>query len=374
MSAERIDVKQVAPESYFADRDRWDALVAASGADPLFNGWSWQASWWAAFGTLNRLEPVFLEARLKGRVAGRLSLVRSRARVRGVSVETLQLLGNLARGPTTIRSEFMDAICDPMGREDVTTAMLEFVATDVAWDELMLTDLTEQGALDMALDRFCLRHGTYHRRYGPEMSYEVRIEGPFEDFKSRLSESARRRMFGQRRRLVAKGRHEALRLEEEPFSNPRAASVLDALHEKRWGAPLLGAGRAEFFRCLAGNLPLGALRVSTLRVSDRAISALLNVRIGQRESNIQGGFDALSCQGLSPSRLHWGMLLEEAFKLGSPEVFDLLVGRGRRDDFKADFCRPVRSCLTRHIVRRGWLSTGLRARKIAARCFGVVRA
>jgi hypothetical protein len=356
-----VEVQQVPPDVFFADAKAFDGLLTGSDQDALFNGYAWQSSWWDAFGEMHGLEPMFLEARnLEGRLVGRLALVRRRARDLGLPVRTLELLGNLWRGPATLRSEFLDLVADQEHRSDVVQVIVNHVFRQIPWDEWILQDLDDVSALSGAVRARSGRR-TLVRLLSEDRGFEIRIDETLEHFKHRLSANARRKLFAQRARLESLG---AVSLMREPVENASAFEELDRLHEQRWGAPLLGGGRARFLALLSSRLGPGAVTISELRVGASVISSLLQVRVGNREINLQGGFDADAAGRTSPSRLHWGYLIEDAFAQRKVDVLDLLAGGGKAAGFKEDFANDGRRMVTLQVVRQPLLAAAHRARRM----------
>lgn len=349
--------QRVTPSQYFGDPAMWERLRAAAGADPLFMSAVWQQNWWNCFGALSGLEPYFIEVSTGGSVVGRAGFVRHEVRQLGRSWCRMEVLGNLWHGPATMRSEYLDVIAVPEIRSHVVRAIARVLRKEATWDEMVFVDIEGDSDIVWHVCESGARK-LFARPVSQETSYEIHIEGTFQSFVSELSVGARRRHFGQRRRLEARG---PLALEDHPYADASARAELDRLHALRWGAPLLHGGRDEFFSAIAAQLPHGALSISLLRSGGRAISALLQVRLGEREYNLQGGFDAASATGVSPTRLHWGLLIERAYREGAPRIIDLLAGGGRQDNFKADFSRRGRAIATWHVIRNRPLALACRA-------------
>lgn len=353
-----MHVIQVSAEEYFRDEQGWTDTLRDSDADRLFMSHAWQQSWWEAFGARNDLEACFLETRNGLRTVGRLALVRRRVRVRGWPVRSLELLGNLWRGPATLRTELLDVVAGRDCAHHVARAFLDHLVEDRAWTQMVMLDTAADGALGECLKSAAIG-GIYSTAPAVEPTWWVAADGGFEQFTQSLTPSARRRFFGQRQKLATLG---ALRLELTSVEDPVALQILDRLHGERFGSPLFGGGRAEFFSLLARRLPTDAVRISILRAGGRPVSALLNVRSAGVEYNLQGGFDAAYCRGTSPGKLHWGMLIEQACDRGEQVRFELLAGGGRGDDFKAEFAQTGRPLVSRRWVRQPVLAAAHRLR------------
>jgi hypothetical protein len=342
-------VEVVPPGLFFRDASAWDSLVARSGIDPLFNGFAWQSSWWNAFADRLGLEPCFLEVSRARITVARLALFRRRTRDHGIPVNTLELVGNVWGGPPTMRSEFLDIACEPLEKAPVVGSIAEFIARDLAWGELLLLDIASASPLIERLTDPARALG-YCRTFDAGCGYEVAMgRDGFADFVRQLAAGARRRMYAGRRRLEGLG---PISTQQVAVEGKDDLELLDLLHALRWGRALLTDGREEFFEHLVSRMPRGAVQVSLLKAGARCVSAMLDVHIMDRAYNIQGGFDPEVCAGVSPGRLHWGTRIEEAFRSSTPQVFDLLVGGGRVENFKADFAIEARGLLSLQFVRQ----------------------
>jgi hypothetical protein len=323
--------------------------------------YAWQSQWWAAFGARHKLTPCFLEFRRDGAVRGRASLFRRRLKIKGVGFQTLEVLGNLWQGPATFRSEFLDVLAEPSERASIARTMLDWVSADAAWDVLACRDLDAQGALARHLETYSGAAGLPAERSDEGTAFEVRTEGDFEAYRASLSANVRRKMFGQRRRL------EDLAQGPVHLSEVQDFTELERLHTLRWGSPLLHGGRVEFLQGLRAALPEGSLTVSLFSAGQSCVSALLNARAGDgRIYNLQGGFDARSYESISPARLHWGQLIEQAFATRACRSIDLLLGGGRHDDYKREMATPGRTAVTYRCVRHPLLRAAQSARRALA--------
>ena len=357
-----LRVKRVLPAEYFSSRGGWDELVCQSGVDRLFLGYDWQRAWWQSFGPRLGLEPWFLLVLSGEDTVGRVGFFAHAVSKFGAKWGRLELLGNVWSGPATLRSEFLDIVAVPSLREEAADAVIGWLLSQRGWDELVLIDMSAESVLANHFSSSTIP-GCLRRHLGAERSYTVSITGTFEAFCAGLSAGERRRTFNQRKRLEARG---PLVIEDWAINDQVALAELERLHQLRWGSPLLGGGRLEMITALSQALPAGAVRVSLLKSGGRAVSALLQVRLSDTEYNLQGGLDAAFGKGVSPARIHWGMLIEKAYRDGIPKTFDLLAGGGKREQFKAAFAAPGRLMSSVHLIRDRRLALAYRVRDLAS--------
>ena len=351
-----IEIREATVAAFFADPGGWERLVAAAGVDPLFLGQPWVEAWWRSFSAVHGLEPVFFEAWQAGRRVGLAPFYRHRAGPPGLRGTRIELVGNIWRGPSTARSEFLDLVIDPAAGLPAARALLDRLQQDTGWQEFAPSDIAENSMLLAALPGHALSTLTT-REEGRSQSYEIEVRGTFDDYVASLTESARRRLFNQRRKLESRGPVE--HVIAPPGSFASFCGELDRLHALRFGSPYFSGTRRAFHAALIQALPATAPRLSLLRLAGRPVSALYNLRLGRHEYNLQAGFDPAESAGVSLAKLHWGYLIEASFQ--EPGLtLDLLLGEGKSTGFKQEFARPARRCRTLQMIRPGALAHAYR--------------
>lgn len=336
--------------NFLASRAEWQDLLARSDADPLFLGWEWQSCWWRNFAHPAGLQGHWLAARDRsGRLVGVAPLFKDRMVYRGINSRRLQFVGNVWRGPSTMRSEYLEFILDRERASEVADALIDQIAADSDWDEFILSDLDEASVTAMRLIEHPTARRWVTRRLNRYIGYAVPLEAGADAYKASLPASVRRRLFNLRRRLEALGSVEVEYALHDQFDE--YAHQLDVLHTHRWGEPFFVGRKGSFHRDLVNRLNGNAgLQLSLLKVGGRAVSALYNLRIGCREYNIQGGFNADACPGLPIALLHMGYVIERAAVEGVRSL-ELLIGGGKHRDFKREFAAPSRQVSAFQLLR-----------------------
>ena len=127
-------------------------------------------------------------------------------------------LGRIAQHDRTARfveevdTEFLDVACVKADRQSVCAGIADFVVRDESWSELVLQDVHASSPLIRAFMDAGKAAGL-PRLVGSESGYEVCVlPGGFDEFRRGLSSSARRRMFGGRKKLEKQG---AIEVEQE---------------------------------------------------------------------------------------------------------------------------------------------------------------
>jgi GNAT superfamily N-acetyltransferase len=356
-SIERLDDAMV--------RATWSSVHSeAPDLDRLFNSWEWQSSWWQNFAAANRLELRAMSAHSPvGGTVGIAPLYLHVGRRFGLPCRRLQLIGNIWGGPSTMRSEYLDFIASPAWRDQAVRAFLDEIERRRDWDELVLTDVDCSSATCEAIRSHRLAQHCLVRNFDEDDGYRIDTSGGFDAFLASLPSSSRRRIFLQRGKLAAGG---PITLEVDTGDRfTEFAQRLDRLHQMRWGTSFFSAAmlkfHGEFLRKLQGS---GECRISLMRIGDRDISALYNVRIQNVEYNLQGGFDADAARGVSVGSIHLGFAIESACVAGI-DSFELLVGRGKFREFKRDFAQQSRHVRTLQLVRGPLLASLYRVRDAA---------
>lgn len=355
-----LSVRRVAPVEYFADRDNWTYLANGDGCDQLFSSRIWQKNWWEAFGPPNSLEPFFLVFERDGLIVARIAFTVRKVRIGALQFRSMELLGNIWRGPATFRSEYLGLQADASFAAQAYELLWDFLKNLCMWDQLVLLDLLSTSPLKKVL----IQGSDPSWHVGilrDEVGYEIEILGSLDDYKSSLSSSTRRHMFGMRQRLASATDAHSL------LTNSDGFEVLNDLHRARWGGALLSNGRSKFLHGLQRDLGTGAMNTSILTSAGQPISALLNVVAGNRTYNLQSGFDSTLAPHMSPQLLHWGLVVEREFMKSRRSTIDLLLGSGKSEAYKARIAKEGRRATSVRVVRNRGLAMLYRARDVIKR-------
>ncbi len=356
-SETQLEVRLWTESEFCENAQHWEELMSRSECDRLFLSWAWQWNWWNTFGVANGLELRLYAAYRGGRLVGLAPLFRNVWRQRGVNIRRLQSIGNIWRGPMTMRTEYLDLIVDRAHKQEVTNALMTNMMDEEGWDELILTDLDLRSSAYSCLKR--ITGGIAIRVPVRYQSYEIRCEQSFSQYLASLSQNARRKLYGQRTKLQNYGAVRVEYFDAKDFS--LFSQTLNELHKHRWGRPFFVGLMGEFHQSLLSIFErLGRARLSVMFVGEQAVSAMYSLIVDGREYHLQGGFNAQFARSVSLGSLHLGYSIERAFADGV-QVIDLLVGGGRSTDFKRHFAIPLeRSCLVQIVrSRRLRLAYGL---------------
>ena len=335
----------------------WDDLANRSNANPLFMKWQWQHTWWREFGLPNKhkLHIIAVRDRSMRLIALAPFYWRERS-VYGVRTTRLEALGNLWQGPATMRSEYLEPLVDPHWLEPATTAIAESLATKPIFDDLVFSDvpLSSRNANQLLL--------TLQGKWSTRQLVRIRedetrfivLPNEFGDYLSALGGNTRRRLFGRRKYLNDIGSVSRKYATSDSLSH--YFELLNDFHVRRWGKPAFVGPTLTFHLTLAAHLlSKKQLRLSKISVDGRDVSVLYNAISGDREYNLQMGFDETFHGGkLSLGILHLGYAIEESID-NEIRIFDLLAGAGKTEHYKYRITNSGTQLCRWHVIRPRWL-------------------
>jgi hypothetical protein len=284
------------------------------------------------------------------------------------ALRRLQLVGQATWLPGTFPAEYPSLLTGPLddpALEACYRAALD-ATLETDWDDLHFSWLVHDSPLDRALRSWAAERGLLHLAIGPEYTYAVSTRGDAAEYCASLTANARRALFGKWPAAERRG------VRYEPGTARDASSHLDVLydlHDRRWQGGGMLRGPREFLRQMVdGNLTGVESRVSMLTCDGVPVSASLNVSAKSAVYNLQTGFDPASGGALPLGKLHHGREILRAFDDPATNRYDLLVGRGMKDDYKSMFATERKIVSTVWVIR----SRLLRAALVGRRALGVL--
>ena len=328
----------------------WNALLARSEADPLFQSWGWLTHWWQCYGDPLARPPHILAFYRDATLVGLAPLYFRHVRRGGLVARSVQLIGLAWRDPKPLISEYLDVIATPNDAAEVRDACLRvLLSEEPAWQELVfgLTAAGPQWRESVAAHG--PTHGYYIRQLDRSISYQASLGGDFHAYLGNLSQSTRRSVWNLRRRLEG---HGTVRLELlGPNDIATGFADLNRLHELRWRKPAFSGKRLAFHTELGRRLAVaGELVLSRLRVGGRVVSVLYDIRKNARQYNIKMAFDPGFSDRLSLGLMHLGYAMEEGAAQGVT-VYDFLAGPGQRNDYKRHLSQARRELSSVQLLR-----------------------
>lgn len=329
-TAEDLVVRRLDPERTWQDRERWEALLARSDADPLFMGWAWQSAWWETWGDDLGLTAYPLGIFDGDRLLGLAPLFLYDRRVMGRPRRELHFTGNAWRISPTVRTEYVDLIADRAHASAVRGAFLSYLGQRRDWDQLIVPDhVTEQSTADLGRVP-----GLPPVVRTMESGVVIDATGSFQVWLERLGRNTRLKAYN-RRRYLEQRTNVALYDESD---HARALDLLNALHVGRWDRPCFEGRSLQFHHRMLARLPSSArVQFSMLELGGTVRSVLYDLTLGGRMYNVQAAFDENYDRKVSLGTLHLGHAVERAFTDPSVKAYDLLAGSGKNTQYKKHF-------------------------------------
>jgi CelD/BcsL family acetyltransferase involved in cellulose biosynthesis len=338
-------------EEYLRAREQHTELLQRSSADPLFQSWDWLSLWWIHFGKPMPECRLRVLAALEGeRLIGLLPLVEGYGRRHKLlRLRAASVLGNFFRLGSAFPTEYQDVIAETGRESEVLDACLRHFRRHSDADELTIGWCHRSDRWREALMSARLYNWEYVRRVDPMMAYSASFSSGFDSYVRQLSGNSRRALVNLRKKLHEAGRV-VLHVATEP-EQPLMLSRLNELHALRWGAPAFDERRLQFHRELIARLACrNGVALSELRIDDRPVSVLYDLCAGQRQYNIQMGFDPDALKSGSLGLLHLGYAMESAATAGVKR-YDFLGGKGKNADYKQRFATDSIELATVQLIR-----------------------
>jgi CelD/BcsL family acetyltransferase involved in cellulose biosynthesis len=351
MTGARVHVEEWDENQFLAARQKHEELLARSHADPLFQSWDWLTLWWSHFGKQSGAQRLRVLATFdESRLIGLLPLMDGRrSRYRAFRLSSASVLGGTSRQHIGVPTEYQDVIAESGRETEVLQACLIHFQVNSRSDELTIGWCHR---IERWRSAFLVsRRGPweYFRLVDPLMAYSADLSHGFESYLGRLSANARRSVFNSRRKLHAVGSvtlHVATEREQEA-----ALIRLNSLHALRWGKQAFDEGRLRFHVDVISRLNARkSVAISELRINDRCVSVLYDLRAGQSQYNIQMGYDPQAMRSSSLGLLHLGYAIESAATSGF-QSYDFLGGKGRKTDYKMRIATDSLELATAQMVR-----------------------
>ncbi|MFQ5661401.1 MAG: GNAT family N-acetyltransferase [Gammaproteobacteria bacterium] len=334
-----ISVKELSEEDFLALEDGWNNLLKKSDADPLFLDWTWQITWWRQWSKTNEFQLFLLAAYTDdNKLVGLAPLYKCSCYIylKKLHYRQIQFIGSSWGSIETVRTEYLDFIVDNSRSIHVRNAFLSYLDQDLTWDQFIFSDINRNSiTINLVLQEKYFKN-TYRRIVYEDFVTYVNTYDSFSSFLSKLGRNTRYRLINRRNYLHRLGEVTLEYADQESIDDYFVC--LNNLHSSRWGEPCFAGSSLSFHKQLAKELyKHGCLRFSKLSLNKKPISILYDFKMGNKEYNIQTGFDERFGNRVSVGLLHIGMVIESACGDKSTDYFDLLAGPGKHSYYKAHF-------------------------------------
>ncbi|WP_405223894.1 GNAT family N-acetyltransferase [Lentisalinibacter sediminis] len=275
-------------------------------------------------------------------------MCRRKARLWGpLTLQRLELTGELWREAGTVMSEYLDLVVDRQHEDAVLDAFARYLGNRRDWGQLVAANTRESSLVARLTERRRAQSPSAHLdRTDALTAYRLDLRGGFSDWVSRLPGATRRKAVAHRRRCP-----DLRHVEQGYQALEDALDIMAGFHESRWGRVHFRGLRREFLLELAERDGFrDRIRLSMLCDGDRPVSVMYNLRAGDAEYNIQSAFMPHYSRGISLGYLHIGYSAEALCESGVAYL-DLLAGPGRARNYKRDFAGEATEIATQRLTR-----------------------
>lgn len=296
----------------------------------IFQTDAWQRAWWETWGADNGLEL------LRPWGEGGTGIYRSRYLVKGcLPLRSIEFVGGSYRKFRSTRTEY-NAFCSINETPTVAIAALNRLMDSHPWGEAVFSDLLSNSEEVAELFALARKKRWMIREAATDTAWQVHTDGSFEAYLATLGKNTRLRLYNRRKVLESLGdiNHQDI---YEVDQDPREFFFrLNSFHLQRWGKPAYGEKALAFNVAFLEKVGRegGKPQLLELRVGEKLVSLLYNVKYQGRIYNLQNGFEENFHPKLAVGTLHLGYAIERAFQDVDVQFFDMLAGSGKNEDYK----------------------------------------
>lgn len=325
-----------------------ESSVTDDTADPLFNCVIWLKAWWQKWGEGFELNIAVL-TKVGGGTVCKIPLYIDPFKFKNIiPVRRLQFIGTNYQNITTPRAEYL-AFSTQKGYENSMVYGLQALEA-LKWDEFVARDVIKGGSTDLAITRWAKDNNWLVRVIHSDTAYSINTTTTFEEYKKKLGSNTRLKLINRRKLLDTMGE-----LKVENYFPNRVSEFFDllsAFHEKRWGDTFskqtISFHKEVMKSCQPGGLEI---ELSVLSVNGVRESVMFNYVLEGRIYNISSGFNENFHKKIAIGILHFGFLIESAFKNPKINTFDFLAGYGKNSNYKSRLATDTMQLHSIQLVR-----------------------
>jgi hypothetical protein len=314
-----------------------DEYFQKNNALTLFQTKAWHSAWfdtWAS--TLNTAAKFQVDETKK------VYFAKHRVK-KFLPVRTLIPFGQGGPGLRSIRSEYFQP---PEYNADWLTNLILANRS-----EALISDIPANSPHLTTLMRSAKQHSqsVFERDRATAYSVDTQTD-TFQSYTSALGSNTRLKLINRRKRLEAEGTVDI----ENLWPNVDGfIELLNSFHIERWGKPCYQGKNLEFIKRLLVRLPDEGhtVNLSVLKLDTKPVSLLLDITVGERTYNLQGGFIESLVKGVSLGTLHFGYAIEAAFSDPNINTYDFMAGEGKNSNYKEKIANQTSDLLSLVVVK-----------------------
>jgi hypothetical protein len=310
----------------------------------LFQSNAWQSAWWDTWGHQKGFR---LLRPWDGEISG---LYESRYRLKGLlPVRSIQFVGTSPRELRTPRTEYNRFSTALTGQLLIQSIERDLNGSD--WTEAVFSDV-RTGSEDLsALVTIAATNDLAFRITAVDDGYAISTSGLFEDYLASLGPNSRLKLYNRRELFesLATTREENL----WPTDPDAFFEALNGFHRERWRKDCVPEKSLAFHKTFLSRIEGEGGRpiLSALFCGEDIVSLLYNVWYRGVVYNLQAGFEQDFHKKLSLGTLHLGYAIEASFRECDTHRFDLLAGKGKKENYKARIATESYQFLTVMLVK-----------------------
>lgn len=321
----------------------WNALLAESAGATIALTWEWIASWWEVFGAEREL--FILVVRDGSEVIAIAPLLKRVVQHYALTYRRLEFLASGEDQADEICSDYLDFILQRGREAEALQAIFNYLQQHrTAWDEVILSNMTEESPSLPLLKKISVSHGLPYTVTPTETAFYLPLPSDWETFLEQRSRQLRQKL--RRERRVAAEHGSSFEVIDSSAKFDETFDTLIRLHQARWaerGEPGVFASEkfTRFHRLLTPKLlTQGWLKLYVLNIEEEPVSVLYTFHYQQKAYYYQTSFKPVLHRLFSPGTLNISYGIEDAINSGLTE-WDFL--KGQDDTYKTRWGAETRS-------------------------------
>jgi len=323
MLLSKLKIEKIQSIDAFSALEReWNALLNLSEESTFFLKWDWMFTWWEHFGSQEGLF-ILLIKKPSGELLG-VAPFYINTKWQGLPIKALSYIGS-----EPISSEYLDIICAPEYKKDITDSIADFLSKqNFLWDCIALNDTLGDSVSYTLLQKKISDRGFVSVNDGCQLCPYLELPGSEEELLDKLSSQLRSTIKRKTKKMLTDGITFDFTSDVEVIGSHM--NSLFSLHQKCWNArgmpgTLKDENKKKFHLNIAANLlPKNNIRLYTLKESDKIIAALYGFQYGGSIFYFQSGYDP-EWSKYSPGTLLMWKAMNNAIQEGA-QIFDFLRG------------------------------------------------
>lgn len=346
-------------ETFHAQQEEWNRLLAGSVTNVPFLTWQWQRTWWDSFGAgkdLHLLEfgddharaivPLFIQDAVVDLLSPMpaISVERPVPSVTGSPVRTVHLVGG------TEVSDYLDILSPSEHIGEVCAATLDYLASRDDWQLIDLHCLPAESPTLRVMQELAMQRNWNVQSAREDVCPVIQLPSRWEEYLTTvLDKKQRHELRRKMRQMGQSGRVDWQWMNDESSLEDGLRVFVDLHRASTPDKQAFMDDRMEgFFRQTARQLAeQNWLRLSVMRLNDQPVATYMCFDYAGSRMVYNSGLDPSVSTAISPGIVLLGFLIDDAIEQGC-RCFDFLQGDER---YKYEFGARDRE-VWRVLIRR----------------------